>query len=220
MLEFIRFKADYRCFEKGYKLTFKPGLNLLVGDQGSGKSTVIQLIRDAAATKSTSFTRKDAEKVVKVLADGPTYVRCFDFEKDNPRTQSGFGDNIMFQVASIWKSHGEVARAILSTLTKMKDLDKSTFVLDEPDTALSPRSCYDLVKVFRKATKAGTQLLVAAHNPILIEGAPEVYSLEHREWMSGVEFLRRQREEKAPKPKEPDEKKGASRAKSRVDTGT
>jgi predicted ATPase len=220
MLEFIRFKADYRCFEKGYKLTFKPGLNLLVGDQGSGKSSLLGLVRDLAA--GDPYKKKDAEKLVKVVAER-CIIRCFDFEKDNPRTKSYFGDNAMFQVLSMWKSHGETARAILSTLTKVKDLSLSAFILDEPDTALSPRSCYELLKAFQVATKAGAQIVVAAHNPILIEGAPEVYSLEHREWMSGAEFLRRQREEKAPKTETSDsgekEKTRARRA-NRVPTGT
>jgi predicted ATPase len=192
LMEFIKFKVDYRCFKKGFKLTFKPGLNLLVGDQGSGKSSLLGMIRDMAT--SNSFKKKDAEKVAKVVADR-CIVRCFDFERDNPRTQSYFGENAMFQINSLWKSHGETARAILSTLTKLENLDKSVFVLDEPDTALSPRSCYNLVKAFQKATGVGAQIIAAVHNPILIEGASEVYSLEHREWMSGTEFLRRQKEE-------------------------
>jgi recombinational DNA repair ATPase RecF len=41
MLTKIEFQRDYRCFKAGDCFDLKPGLNLLVGDQGSGKSSLL-----------------------------------------------------------------------------------------------------------------------------------------------------------------------------------
>lgn len=36
MLQSIEFLSSYRCFRKGKKFSFLPGINLIVGDQGFG----------------------------------------------------------------------------------------------------------------------------------------------------------------------------------------
>ncbi len=51
LLSEVRFREDYRCFTAGQVLTFDKGVNLLVGEQGSGKSTLISLLRDRVGTK-------------------------------------------------------------------------------------------------------------------------------------------------------------------------
>lgn len=37
MLKTIIFKKDHRCFKEGETFNFRPGVNLLVGDQDTGK---------------------------------------------------------------------------------------------------------------------------------------------------------------------------------------
>jgi len=182
MLRSITFKQDYRCFKEGFTLEFRPGITLLVGDQGTGKSTILQLLM--------MKTRDWKDKVV-IDADR-VEVKSFDFEMDNPRIQQYFRENvdIMVQIGSGRVSHGMFNKALLETLTQA---EKVVILLDEPDQAMSPRSCYKMARIFDRVLEKGCQLVASVHNPIIISTQPEVYSLEHREWVAPEDFLESQR---------------------------
>jgi len=125
--------------------------------------------------------------VIEIARGGdPLKVASLDFELGNPRISHGrFREDvdIGLQIAVKYRSHGEVVRSII------RDMPKDTLLLvDEPDAGLSPRSAYWLSKQLRDHTATG-QVVAAVHNPILIQEAGEVLSLEHKRWMSGEEFL-------------------------------
>ena len=40
----IKFKEDYRSFLKNFEIEFGTGTNLIVGDQGTGKSSILSLL--------------------------------------------------------------------------------------------------------------------------------------------------------------------------------
>jgi len=181
MLKSIRFIRDYRCFKKDDAFTFRPGINLLVGEQGTGKSTLINIVRDegkGGKTKDRTIT----------LEATPIKMMAFDFEKDTPRGKSYFNDDMdmIAQVQCLFVSHGEMNNAILKALGTHKEI---LFMMDEPDMALSIRSCHKLVGLFKKAAEEKCQVIAAVHNPIIIEAFPEVLSLEHRKWMTSKDFI-------------------------------
>jgi len=188
LLAEVRFKKEYRCFSEGQTLSFRTGVNLLVGEQGSGKSSLIGIVRNLA--DRFEMTRETARETVAVSAQACA-IHSFDFEKENTRTQSHFGDNIGFQVASMFASHGETTNAILDYLSKELTSGKepSLILLDEPDMALSPRSAHLLARIFREMGEAGHQIIASVHNPIVIASQEEVLSLEHGKWMSSEAFL-------------------------------
>jgi len=63
-------------------------------------------------------------------------------------------------------------------------------MMDEPDIALSIRSCHKLVDMMKKFEKQGHQIIAAVQNPIVIESFPEVFSLEHKmKWMKSEDFI-------------------------------
>jgi predicted ATPase len=180
MLTKLKINEDWRGFKKNFTIEFKP-ITLLVGDQGSGKSSLINLIY-------SHVKRQPLAKSSFVTSD-KTPIRAFDFEHDNPRTLGYFrdDDSMLGQIQSKFASHGEVVKGLLETLTDVKN---TCFLLDEPDMALSPRSCYELLRFISKSVfKSKNQIIAAVHNPILIEGVSEVYSVEYQCWMTGSEFL-------------------------------
>lgn len=171
MLNSLRFKKDYRVFKKGQSFSFKPGLNVLVGDQGAGKSTVLSLLSKADTN------------VLDLETDTPTYSAYLDLEKSNPRN-SGKKIEHRWQAAAQFSSHGETNKALLKSVSRMSS---STIILiDEPDMALSIRSIYNL---FELLTSIPNQIICSVHNPIMIELAKDVLSLEHGRWMSSEEFI-------------------------------
>ena len=175
MLQQIKFLKDYRCFKKGRVIDFKP-LTLLVGDQGVGKSTLLHLLGD--------FKPKDKEPVIAVICSDRIETRSFDYEKDSPRMSSYV--STILDVATRFNSHGEFVRLMNETLRDQKGI---LWMMDEPDGALSIRSCLKLAESIKVALNNKCQIIAAVHSPILISQFPEVYSLEHSKWLKPEEFI-------------------------------
>lgn len=177
MLHSLTFKKDYRCFKSGEYLPFQPGINLLVGDQGSGKSTVFQLIRNLGKNEEIVTAKVDRIQMF-----------SFDFEHDNPRIATVFNEKVNYgvQAAMLFSSHGQTVNALLKFIQEKKDC---LVLLDEPDLSLSIRSCIKLMDVFREAASHGCQIIATVHNMATIKEMPDCLSLEHRKWMSSDDFI-------------------------------
>lgn len=186
MLIKARFRTKYRCFEAGEQFEFRRGVNILVGDQGAGKSTLIQQI----VQLSRSPISLHEQQPLQVAADEGTAVISFDFEKDNPRKKSLPKDQERFgsALATHFMSHGQMVNRLLDKLDT--ETSPATFLMDEPDMALSIRSVKNLADLIESAVARGHQIVASAHNPLLIGAFEEVLSLEHRCWMSSKEFIR------------------------------
>jgi predicted ATPase len=185
----VTFRRKERCFGRGRKITFRPGVNLLVGDQGAGKSTVIGLL--AGLGSARDFERDRVKAIIDVQVTRACPLLTLDFEKDNLRTLSHFVEDTGTQLAMMFRSHGESVNAMLEgVLHKARAADTPPVVLlDEPDMALSPRSAYKLAGLLQDLADCGAQVICAVHNPIVISSQPHVLSLEHKKWMTSDAFL-------------------------------
>ena len=75
------------------------------------------------------------------------------------------------------QSHGQSLMSFFKARYRFKGL----YLLDEPETALSPRSQLELLQVFQEMGQAGhAQFIIASHSPILLAcpGAT-LYSFDH-----------------------------------------
>lgn len=198
MLTSMTFLKDFRVFAEGETFTFRPGVNYIVGDQGSGKSTFLEQLALKVSKKMAQ--RVSLEPMVSVTYDTSFHPFFFDFEKYNPRTQPalgmGYGYDEVQQISSHYISHGEFVRAFLESL---KTAPASLCaIFDEPDAALSARSVLRLAANLDALAARGAQIIASVHNPWLIETQKEVLSLEHRRWMPSEEFLHAMRTTEAP----------------------
>jgi len=188
MITSLRFIEDWRCFKKDQVVPFRPGINLLVGNQGSGKSSLIQAIQAAGTSKNTigtDFHCAAGKAVITATESCTTFA--FDFERDNYRTKGYFDGDTTFHIKAMFVSHGEQNIAILKTLHQLSDV---VIILDEPDMALSIQSIVQLAEILKDAAGRGCQIIAAIHNPLLIELAGKnVYSMGHQKWISGQEFI-------------------------------
>lgn len=181
----IEFQTDHRCFKKGDTFTFGPGkVNFLVGDQGTGKSTLLDLMSG----------RKNREVVKITLPDSHKKIVHRDFEHDNSRTAAAFGGlgDMGIEVAMIFASHGQaVSLSLRELIDSLKE--PSIILLDEPDTGLSVKTIRLLMIVFDHIVAKGHILILAVHNPLLYMSAKErtVFDMEKRTWVPGKEFFDR-----------------------------
>jgi len=163
-------------------------INLFVGNQGCGKSTILQLLQKNH--KDIEITLSDYVK-----KNGATTF-YFDSERDNPRIKDPElftkpnGENIGIGFAgammSRFQSHGEILeKYIINPLLKAKDC---IIFLDEPESGLSITNQFKLIKTIKKAAKNNCQIFMATHcYPLILEF--NVISLEHSELMTGKEFI-------------------------------
>ena len=219
MLNLVCILKPWRCFTGEEVIQFRPGVNLLVGNQGTGKSSLFEAIqiRGMKKPKGLHLPPADTVPVIIDFQGEAVPVFAFDFEHDNYRTKSFFEDDISFHVGAMRSSHGEM---VLAMLRELELVDKKMLVLfDEPDMALSIKSCRRLVRCFNHVADLGGQVIATAHNPILILSYEQVYSVEHGKWMGGKEYIDLQMEEDLPPlgtpaipppPKTPKKKKAKS----------
>lgn len=188
----IKFTEDYRCFKKDQSFELQ-NLNLLVGDQGCGKSTILEQLRDCGQRKKSKIKIELSEESLKKGINS----FYFDFEKDNPRIKDpqlftnvdGTNKGIGFRnaLAQRFSSHGEsLVNFSVEGIKKAKD---AVVILDEPESSLSLRNQYRMIKEIEKALERNVQFLIATHCYILINNFSNVLSLEHMDWMSSREFI-------------------------------
>jgi len=218
MITSLSFKKDFGwsqdklIFKEGLEIALKPGVNILVGDQGSGKSTLIELLR-ARLEPDTSMlnTRMSqgispsaARAALDVEGDGVDDLRvlALDFEKDTARSPAAFDfsgpiDCVSYLMAGKRASHGDANKMALNMLLG-KTLDEykasgvmppTLILLDEPDAALSIASVMSLHLAIRNLATLGCQVVVSAHNPFLLGCFEELFSLEAQKWTSYSDYL-------------------------------
>lgn len=211
MLETVLFLKPWRCFGGKEIIRFRPGVNLLVGDQGTGKSSLFQAIQLRGMKKPKSWNLPPADTVPVIIdyRGEAIPVFAFDFEQDNFRTKPFFENDIAFHVGAMHSSHGEM---VLAMLNGLELIDKPMMVLlDEPDMALSIQSCRRLVRIFNHVANLGGQVIATAHNPVVILSYKDVYSVEHGKWMTSKKYVDSQIKCDLPPPnKKPPKKKAKS----------
>lgn len=179
----IKFLEEFRTFREDESIIFKPGINLLCGDNGCGKSSLI-----------LAMTEKHRTKVaIEMSVENECTFYYLDTEKHNPRTVSDVRNSHMTidtVISSKFGSHGETILPLVRAAGKAKN---TIIFLDEPEAGLSIRSQYKILESLLKAQRNGCQLFVSTHSAILMEAIGEVLSLEHKKWMNSQDFINSQK---------------------------
>ena len=188
MLKSVKIIKNIRkVFKAGETIPLRP-LTFLVGDNGSGKTTFLESL-------SSRFVNGESGEIEisKEELKGLQGYSHFDLEKHNPRKQDERSITL-FGIVSVFRSHGEMNMDLF--VHDFAEKQNEIILLDEPDQALSIRSIYRLFKIFEKMISNGCQIIAAVHSQTLMELVDEIYSMEHRKWMTCSEFLKTQKRPK------------------------
>ncbi|MBX3206684.1 MAG: AAA family ATPase [Labilithrix sp.] len=158
------------------------GVTFLVGENGSGKSTLVEAM--AAKYDRRGFeTPFVAVTGVGSSEEDSSLAEHIKLERHRHASPAGFFlraemmhsflsaiDNAPSQRAS-WggermqaRSHGESFLAVL----KHRFDEVGVYFLDEPEAALSFRSCLGLIALLDTMRREGSQVIVATHSPLLV----------------------------------------------------
>jgi len=164
-----------KLFKKGSEFKLKNGINLFVGDNGCGKSTLMRLLLE---------DNKGKLSTIKVV-----YV---DMENNNPKITKPAPDSLLdgYSVEEVmnqfmWnaESHGETREGVLmSVLT----LDFDLLLMDEPEQGLSLKN---QLKYINELKELGKPIIINTHSKVFIESVDEVFDVEIMKWVKTEEYL-------------------------------
>ncbi len=171
-------------FQKTVSIALKTPVTLFAGENGSGKSTLLQAIAGACGihiwqeTGRTRFQYNPYEdQLGKYLTvewkDGSVRGSFFgsdsfrhfrqildEWSAADPGQLNYFGGKSLMT-----QSHGESLMSFFSSRYTIRGL----YLLDEPETALSPRNQIRLLDLISRAGEDGhAQFILATHSPILL----------------------------------------------------
>lgn len=156
-------------------LRFHPDVTFLVGENGAGKSTVLEAIALALGFSPEGGTRNARVRTTEStspLHEHLRLARSFKHPSDGYflRAESFFNvATYMNDIGTMDRdmhacSHGE---AFLSLLTE-KFRGKGLYLLDEPEAALSPSRQLAALSAMHQLVQDDSQFIVATHSPILL----------------------------------------------------
>lgn len=171
--------------KSGFEINFKSNVTFLVGENGSGKSTILEAIADLIGFNLSGGTKNSNYKFQNTESDLSSFIRLtwkskvsngffmraesfFNFAtyidklaKENPNIDvyGGYGGKSLHH-----QSHGESFLALFQNLP-----NKGIYILDEPEAALSPQRQLAFLAIINELEKSGNaQFIIATHSPILL----------------------------------------------------
>lgn len=159
-------------------LELHPKVTFFVGENGSGKSTVLEALAVAAGfnaeggTKNFNFQTRASHSPLHehlLVAWGRRPKDGFFFRGESFYTVAtyieGLGALGSYGGRSLHeRSHGEAFLALVNNRFGGQGL----FLMDEPESALSPARLLSLLAAIHGLTRRGSQLVIATHSPVLL----------------------------------------------------
>ena len=171
-------------FEESIK--FNKNITFFVGENGTGKSTLLEAIAVAeefnpeGGTKNYNFSTYNSHSE---LYEAIRMYRSFIKPKFGYFLRAESFYNVAskeMEYADAWhpsekyheKSHGESFLALAQNSFRPNGL----YLLDEPEAALSPQRQLTLLIEISRLSRQGAQFIIASHSPILL-GIPDAQIL-------------------------------------------
>ncbi|MET0196372.1 ABC transporter [Rhodococcus sp. RS1C4] len=182
----------------GDGLEFHAPVTMLVGDNGSGKSTIVEAVAegfdlDSRGGRASRLPRTDTVRTplgdvieLETTPRGARMLRGPRLQKKGFFLRAETAVELTERYSGVpgyWDedttelSHGEGFLAVFRAMFQ----DPGFYVLDEPESALSFTACLRLVALMSELADAGAQVVCATHSPVLasVPGADIVEVGDH-----------------------------------------
>jgi predicted ATPase len=180
-----RYPFTVTSITSGFEIDFKSNVTFLVGENGSGKSTILEAIADLIGFNLSGGSKNSNYEFNKTESDLSDFMRLswntkvskgffmraesfFNFasyidklqeENKNIDVYGAYGGKSLHH-----QSHGESFLALFQNLPS-----KGIYILDEPEAALSPQRQLTFLAIINQLEKSGNaQFIIATHSPILL----------------------------------------------------
>lgn len=161
------------------ELSFDQDVTFFVGENGTGKSTIIEAIAVCAGFNAEGGSKNFNFETKQTVSNLSQYMSISKaaYEKDGFFLRAESFYNVASQVEDLElnlsgyggkslheQSHGESFLALVQNRFRGNGL----YILDEPEAALSPSRQLTLLAEIRELVKMNSQFIIATHSPILL----------------------------------------------------
>ncbi len=185
--DFERYPFNLPVIRSLEELEFHPKVTFFVGENGTGKSTLLEAIavslgfNPEGGTKNFNFNTRASHselhnhirlaKGVRKPRDG-FFLRAESFynlatEIEHLDSEASFGQSLIYSYGGRSlheQSHGESFLALMMN----RFGGHGVYILDEPEAALSPQRQLAVLARIHELVKLDSQFVIATHSPILM----------------------------------------------------
>ncbi|WP_078392634.1 AAA family ATPase [Shouchella patagoniensis] len=182
-----RYPFSIPFVRKTERIDLSKGVTFLVGENGSGKSTMLEAIADKCGFHTAGGSRNNVYDVHESASALGDYVRLswlpkitngfflraesfyqFATHIDEVALEDGKPEQVYASYGGKSLHHQSHGESFLSLFTN-RFRKKAIYLLDEPEAALSPQRQLAFLRILHDLTVQGdTQFIIATHSPILL----------------------------------------------------
>ena len=189
-MDFTRYPFTIPCLGEHFEIQFKSNVTFLVGENGTGKSTILEAIAEKCGYNAAGGNRDHEFLLDRELTDfasaiklvwniktvegffmrAETFFNFATFLEDIGSTFRTYGGKSLHE-----QSHGEAFLALFNNR-----FESGLYIMDEPEAALSPSRQLSFLAIIHDLEASGhAQFIIATHSPMILSypGAT-IYSLD------------------------------------------
>ncbi|MDE6060361.1 MAG: AAA family ATPase, partial [Clostridia bacterium] len=156
------------------EINFEKPVTFIAGENGSGKSTIIEAIAVSIGLSAEGGTRNMVYETVNSTSVLEQYLTLFK-SGIQPRWKYFLRAESFYTMAQAYsrynynspeiymQSHGEAFNSIFDGFS-----ENGLYLMDEPESALSPKNQMRLLITMNTLVEKGCQFIIATHSPILL----------------------------------------------------
>lgn len=179
--DFSQYPFNIECLSNFKELELPSNVTFFVGENGSGKSTLLEAIADICGFNTAGGGKQNTYEVHEAESALGDYIRLswirkvskgfflraetfyqfasyIDLLENHPNKYAMYGGKSLHH-----QSHGESFLSLFNNAFG----EKAIYLLDEPESALSPTRQLSLIKIM-KDLENDAQFIIATHSPILL----------------------------------------------------